>query len=221
MSGVAGTERIMEMVRNADIKTLVICLLSGGGSALLVSPLPGIDLEDKQKATEIFLKAGASISEVNAVRKHLSGVKGGRLAQAAYPATVLTLILSDVIGNAFDVIASGPTAPDSTTFRDAAAIIEKYELRRLLPGRVVSLIERGIKGEEPETAKSADAFGRTRNMIVGRSYLPFDAERRPQLRSFPKSLPSFRRSTEVAEFLPEQQCMRKYVDPRKALLVRR
>lgn len=178
ISGVEGTERIMEMVRNADKKTLVICLLSGGGSALLVSPLPGIDLEDKQKATEIFLKAGASVSEVNTVRKHLSSVKGGRLAQAAYPATVLTLILSDVIGNAFDVIASGPTAPDSTTFQDAAAIIEKYELRRLLPGRVVSLIERGIKGEEPETAKSADAcFDRTRNVIVGAIALALSAAR--------------------------------------------
>ena len=110
-AGVQGTRRIVEMLRLADEQTLVICLLSGGGSALLVSPADGITLEDKQRATDLLLRSGAAIQEVNAVRKHLSSVKGGRLAQIAYPAPVLTLIMSDVIGDPLDVIASGPTVP--------------------------------------------------------------------------------------------------------------
>lgn len=167
-AGVQGTEQVLDLVRSAGEKTLVISLLSGGGSALLVAPLPGITLEDKQKATDLLLKAGASINEMNAVRKHLSAVKGGRLARAAYPAQVVTLILSDVIGNALDVIASGPTVPDRTTFADAARVIEKYELKRDLPPRVVAFIERGLAGQEPETAKSGEAcFKKAENMIIG------------------------------------------------------
>ncbi len=167
-AGVEGTEQILDLVRNAGEKTLVICLLSGGGSALLVAPLPGITLDDKQKATDLLLKAGASIKELNAVRKHLSAVKGGRLARAAYPAQLVTLVLSDVIGNSLDVIASGPTVPDGTTFADAAHVIEKYGLKRDLPPRVVAFIERGLSGREPETAKRGEAcFKRTAQVIVG------------------------------------------------------
>ncbi len=167
-AGVQGTQRILELVRGADEKSLVICLLSGGGSALLVSPLPGVTLGEKQRMTDMLLKAGASIQELNTVRKHVSRVKGGRLAQTAFPATVLTLVLSDVIGNDLDVIASGPTAPDSTTFADAAAVIEKYGLRHSFPEAVIGVIERGMKGWERETPTSFDpCFRRTRNVIVG------------------------------------------------------
>ncbi|NTW59218.1 MAG: glycerate kinase [Nitrospirae bacterium] len=167
-AGVQGTQRILELVRRTDEKTLVICLLSGGGSSLLVAPHRGITLEDKQRTTELLLKAGATIDEMNTVRKHLSAVKGGRLAQIAHPATVLTLILSDVIGDRLDVIASGPTTSDSTTFSDAAAVIERYRLKATLPGPVNAFVERGIAGQEPETARSVDAcFLRTRNVIVG------------------------------------------------------
>lgn len=176
MAGVQATGRILEMARSANNRSLIICLLSGGGSALLVSPRPGITLDDKQKTTDLLLKAGAAIHEVNAVRKHLSSIKGGRLAEAAYPAKMLTLILSDVIGDALDVIASGPTAPDHTTFADAAAVIEKYRLRSLLPQKVVDLIDRGIKGMEPETAKSMNAcFEGARNVIIGSSSLALAA----------------------------------------------
>ena len=169
-AGVQGTQRILELVRHADEKTLVICLLSGGGSALLVAPLPGITLEDKQRTTELLLRAGATIDELNAVRKHLSAVKGGRLAQIACPATVVTLILSDVIGDRLDVIASGPTASDSSTFSDASQVIEKYGLKTAIPPQVASFLERGMAGQEPETVKSGDAcFLRTRNVIVGSS----------------------------------------------------
>ncbi len=167
-AGVRGTVRILELVRRANEKTLVICLLSGGGSALLVAPLSGITLEDKQLTTDLLLKAGANIQELNTVRKHLSAIKGGRLAQAAYPAAVVTMILSDVIGDRLDVIASGPTVPDSTTYADAAFVITRYGLKSALPPRVMALIERGLAGYEPETAKSGDVcFTRTQNVIVG------------------------------------------------------
>lgn len=167
-AGVQGTQRVIEIVRRADEKTLVVCLLSGGGSSLLVAPLHGVTLEDKQRTTDLLLKAGATIDELNTVRKHLSAVKGGRLARIAHPATVVSLILSDVIGDRLDVIASGPTASDSSTFSDAAVVIEKYRLTPAIPSRVTSLIERGKAGHEPETVKSGDAcFLRTRNVIVG------------------------------------------------------
>jgi glycerate 2-kinase len=169
-AGVQGTQRILELVRRADEKTLVICLLSGGGSSLLVAPHRGIILENKQRTTELLLKAGATIDELNTVRKHLSAVKGGRLVQIAHPATVLTLILSDVIGDRLDVIASGPTTSDSSTFFDAAAVIERYRLKAMLPPVVNAFLERGMAGQEPETVRSADAcFLRTRNVIVGSS----------------------------------------------------
>jgi glycerate-2-kinase len=177
-AGMQATGRILELVRSADERTLVICLLSGGASSLLVRPAPGITLEGKQNTTRLLLEAGASIEEVNCVRKHLSSVKGGRLAQAAYPAPVLALILSDVIGDPLDVIASGPTAPDGTTFREAAAVIEKYGLRHLLPPQVAAFLERGAAGREPETAKHGDpCFLETRNHIVGGIDIALNAAR--------------------------------------------
>jgi glycerate 2-kinase len=124
-AGVAATRRIMQMLHTADADTLVICLLSGGASALLIAPAQGLSLQDKQETTRLLLNAGASITELNTVRKHLSLVKGGRLAQAAYPAKLLTLIVSDVIGDALEVIASGPTAADSSTFAGEICAAEK------------------------------------------------------------------------------------------------
>jgi glycerate 2-kinase len=167
-AGVEGTKRILELVRAADETTLIICLLSGGASALLVAPVDGLTLNDKQEVTSLLLKAGASIGELNAVRKHLSAVKGGRFAKAACPAQVVAMILSDVIGDRLEVIASGPTARDSTTFADAMAVIEKYGLTEKLPLRVRAFLERGIDGQEPETVKSGDScLHKTRNVIVG------------------------------------------------------
>jgi hydroxypyruvate reductase len=167
-AGMLGTQRILDAVRQADERTLVICLLSGGGSSLLVAPLPGITLEHKQRTTDLLLRAGATIDELNAVRKHLSAVKGGRLALAARPASVVTLILSDVIGDRLDVIASGPTASDTSTFADAAQVIDRYRLTSTIPAEVASFLEWGKAGHEPETVKSGDAcFLRTRNVIIG------------------------------------------------------
>jgi glycerate 2-kinase len=166
-AGVAGTARILDMARAADDKTLFICLISGGASALLVAPAAGLTLQDKQDTTRLLLNAGASINELNAVRKHLSMVKGGRLAQAAYPAQVVTLIVSDVIGDPLDVIASGPTASDDSTFADAWAVIEKYGLQKKLPPRVAEYLQRGINGQAPETVKKNDhCWQKTHNIIV-------------------------------------------------------
>ena len=167
-AGVKGTEEIIETLKDSDGKTLVIWLLSGGGSALLVSPAEGISLKDKQMTTDILLKAGTSIDELNAVRKHLSRVKGGRLASIAYPATVITLILSDVIGDRLDVIASGPTVPDRSTFMDTVKVIEKYNLVKKLPNNVLSMLLDGIAGKLPDTPKAGeDCFKKGSPVIVG------------------------------------------------------
>lgn len=167
-AGEAGTKRILEMAQAADEKTLVVCLLSGGASALLVAPVDGVTLRDKQEVTSLLLNAGASIGELNAVRKHLSAVKGGRLAQAAYPAHMVTMILSDVIGDRLDVIASGPTAPDSASFADAWAVIEKYRMKGKTPLSIVSYLQQGMTGSVPETVKDgAPCLLATRNVIVG------------------------------------------------------
>lgn len=167
-AGAEGTQRILEMVRISDEKTLVICLLSGGASALLVAPVEGVTLQDKQEVTALLLKAGAAIGELNAVRKHLSAVKGGRLAQAAYPAQMVTLILSDVIGDRLDVIASGPTAPDRSSFADAWSVIGKYGLKEKIPRRVMDYLQRGSAGLEPETVKDGEpCLLGIRNVIVG------------------------------------------------------
>jgi len=157
----------LQMLQTADARTLVICLLSGGASALLVAPVSGITLQDKQQVTRLLLESGAGICELNAVRKHLSGVKGGRLAEAAYPAPLLALIISDVIGDALDVIASGPAAADNSSFVDAWAVIGKYGLRDKLPRRVVDYLQQGLAGRAPETVKNGDtSLSRTRNVIV-------------------------------------------------------
>ena len=153
-AGIMGAQRILNMARAADEKTLVICLISGGASALLIAPVDGVTLQDKQETTRLLLNAGADIFELNAVRKHLSQVKGGRLAWAASPAQLVTLIVSDVIGDPLDVIASGPTAPDKSTFKEAWAVIAKFGLQRMLPPRVADYLRRGLAGKVPETVKA-------------------------------------------------------------------
>jgi glycerate 2-kinase len=166
-AGIAGTQRILDMARATDEKTLVICLISGGASALLIAPVKGVTLQDKQETTRLLLNAGANIFELNAVRKHLSRVKGGRLAEAAFPARLVTLIVSDVIGDPLDVIASGPTAPDNSTFAEARAVIEKFGLQEKLPPRVADYLQRGSAAQVPETVKANDeCMAKTRNVII-------------------------------------------------------
>ncbi len=168
IQGVLATERAMNVLKKTDGQTLVICMISGGGSALLAAPHEGITLPEKQQITQLLLRAGANIQELNTVRKHISRVKGGRLAELAYPARILSLILSDVIGDRLDVIASGPTAPDPTTFQDALGVIGRYDLADKIPEKVLGILMRGARGEIPETPKEkSQAFERVENIIVG------------------------------------------------------
>lgn len=165
---IEGTKNIMDILKRVDEKTMIFCLLSGGASSLLVLPFKEISLEDKQTITELLLKAGASIDELNTVRKHISSVKGGRLAELSYPATLITLILSDVIGDRLDVIASGPTVPDSTTFKDAIKVIKRYGLEDKIPVSVARILEDGLKGKINETPKGGEEFfKKARTIIVG------------------------------------------------------
>jgi hydroxypyruvate reductase len=166
--GLAAAEAILGLVSKAGEEDLVLCLLSGGGSALLPLPAEGLSLEDKQETTKTLLACGASIHEINAVRKHMSRVKGGGLARAAYPATLVSLILSDVIGDDLDVIASGPTVPDSSSFQDCMNILEKYRIRDKVPEKVRAFFQQGVKGEIPETPKTGDpVFEETETLIIG------------------------------------------------------
>ncbi|MCS7125126.1 MAG: glycerate kinase [Candidatus Bathyarchaeota archaeon] len=167
-SGVEGVKRMLEIAERATEKDLIICLISGGGSSLMPLPRKGITLADKRKITEDLLKCGATINEINAVRKHISGFKGGWLAKKAYPATVLNLILSDVLGDPLDSIASGPTVPDSTTFSDAVKILKKYNLWEKAPESIKKVLLDGEKGLIPETPKANDeAFKKVFNVVIG------------------------------------------------------
>ncbi|MBI5666324.1 MAG: glycerate kinase [Nitrospirae bacterium] len=177
-NGVKGTEEIIKLLRDADEHTLVVCLISGGGSALLVSPYEGITLKEKQDITLLLLNAGADINDLNCVRKHISKVKGGRLAEIAYPARMISLILSDVIGDRLDVIASGPTSPDSTTYDDALSILRKYKLLDKTPHGVLDVLNKGADGLVPDTPKEGNViFRRIDNIIIGSNRMALDAAR--------------------------------------------
>ena len=177
--GVAAARRLTEIARKADADDLIITLISGGGSALLTLPAPGLTLADLQRTTELLLACGASIDEMNAVRKHLSQVKGGRLARLAAPATVISLILSDVVGSLLHVIASGPTVPDPTTWADAWAVIEKYHLGERLPAAVRHRLQQGLAGALPDTPKPDDPiFARVQNVIIGDNSIAAEAAQR-------------------------------------------
>jgi hydroxypyruvate reductase len=167
-AGMRGTKAIMELLRPTGERDLVFCLISGGGSALLPCPAEGLTLEDEQAATKVLLECGAAIREINAVRKHISQVKGGRLARLAYPSAVLSLVLSDVVGDDLGSIASGPTVADGSTFGDCLAVLQRYGVEDKIPPTVRALLEKGARGEVEETPKAWDTvFQRVQNVIVG------------------------------------------------------
>jgi len=175
LAGEKGAARIAEIARNAQADDLVICLISGGASALLPLPAPPVTLEETQATTRLLLGCGANIHEINCVRKHISAIQGGQLARLAYPATVLTLILSDVIGDDLDVIGSGPTVPDRSTFAEAQAVFEKYGIWNQAPAGVRQRISSGAV----ETPKPGDRiFQRVQNVIIGSNRLAVDAAAR-------------------------------------------
>jgi len=163
-AGLAGSVRIEEIAAAAEADDLLVCLISGGASALMPYPVKPLTLADKRETTRLLLASGATIHEINTVRKHLSRIKGGRLARTSAPATVLTLILSDVVGDDLDVIGSGPTVPDPSTFAEARAILE----RRGLWLRGPEAVREVLMGARDESPKPGDpAFGKVRNIIVG------------------------------------------------------
>ena len=175
-AGRKASRQIEELLRSLNARDLLLVVISGGASALLAAPAEPVALRDKQKTTDLLLRAGANIFELNAVRKHLSRLKGGRLAALAHPATVVSLLLSDVIGDAVDVIGSGPTAPDPSNFDDALDVLRKFDLLDRVPRVVREHLQCGAQGKIAETPKPGDPLFKTvHNLIVGSNRLALEA----------------------------------------------
>ncbi len=174
--GAAAAGEVLALVREATAEDFVLALISGGASALTPAPVPPVTLADKQAATRLLLATGATINQLNCVRKHLSQFKGGQLARAAAPARTTALLLSDVIGDPLDVIGSGPTAPDVSTFGEALAILDRFGIEQRVPPSVLDRLERGARGEVAETPKPEDPlFQRVMNRVIGNNQLVVDA----------------------------------------------
>ena len=175
-AGVQGANAAVELVRQAGDGDLVFCLLSGGGSALWPAPSGGISLAEKQRMTGLLIDCGARIDEINVIRKHLSAVKGGQLARLAAPARLITLVLSDVVGDRLDAIASGPTVPDPTTFRDCLNILTRYDLLDRLPDSIRAHLQKGLAGNVAETPKAGDpVFELGQTVVVANNRLALRA----------------------------------------------
>jgi len=177
-AGMAGARAALDHVTGLGAEDLVLVLISGGGSALTPAPVEGITLAEKQSLTKALLACGADIREMNTLRKHISRIKGGQLARAAAPARVFTLILSDIVGDPLDAIASGPTVPDPTTYADALGILDKYRIRREIPASIRTHLEAGAAGRIPETPKPDDPlFGRVKSVMVASNIQALEAAR--------------------------------------------
>ena len=212
---VEAARRAIEIASQAGEKDLLFVCISGGGSALLTLPAEGVALDKKRRLTEDLLRAGATIQELNVVRKHLSGIKGGQLARAAFPATVVTLVISDVVGDDLGTIASGPTYWDDSTFADARAILECYQLWDSASALIRARIEDGERGRVPETLKSGDpVFARASALIIGDNMTALRAARReaeklgfePIFLSSSDSGEARRAASGYAAFLAELAC---------------
>ncbi|MBW1708980.1 MAG: glycerate kinase [Deltaproteobacteria bacterium] len=171
-NGLKAADKIKTLLEGAGSKDLVFSLISGGGSALLPLPIANLKLSEIQDVTRLLLGCGANIHEINTVRKHLSLTKGGQLARAAAPATVINLMLSDVVGDDMDTIASGPFVPDHSSFEDMALILARYKLMKKVSSSVRNHLKKGLTGQVPETPKENDpAFNKVTNLIIGSNYL--------------------------------------------------
>ncbi|MGD9092420.1 MAG: glycerate kinase [Anaerolineales bacterium] len=176
--GFQASNKLIGLVKNALPDDLIVSLVSGGGSALLTIPVEGISLAELQELTDILLVSGATIQEINTLRKHLEQLKGGGLAQLIAPASMITLILSDVVGNPLDIIASGPTVADSSTFDDALAILERRQLVDQVPSSILNHLRRGQDGFIKETPKPGDpVFKNAQNVIIGSNEIAAEAAR--------------------------------------------
>jgi glycerate 2-kinase len=170
-ASITATRSLLELSRNCSNEDLVICLISGGGSALCTLPVEEVSLDDMQALTRLLLKSGAEIGEINTLRKHLDRVKGGGLARWLFPAQVVTLIVSDVIGSPLEVIASGPTVADPSTFEEAIQILRKYNLTQEIPGSILSHLQKGLTDHRLESVKPGDpAFERVQNLVIASNY---------------------------------------------------
>jgi len=177
-AGLRATERLLAELEGGRAEDRIFFLLTGGASALLVAPAEGITLGDKIRTTELLLRSGADIRELNAIRKHLSRVKGGRLAEKMAPASILGLVVSDVIGDDLSAIGSGPAVADPTTFSDCLEIVARYGLEEKLPGKVRERLEAGARGGLPETPKAGDpSLGRARHLVLATNRLSLQAAR--------------------------------------------
>ncbi len=175
-AGLAGAQALLDQVTGLTPDDLVLVLISGGGSALTPAPVAGITLAEKQALTKALLACGADIREMNTLRKHISRIKGGQLARAAAPARVFTLILSDIVGDPLDAIASGPTVPDPTTYADALRILDKYRIRGEIPASIRTYLEAGAAGQHAETPKPEDPlFGRVKSLMVASNIQALEA----------------------------------------------
>ena len=183
LSGVEAARRVVQLAQQADERTLIISHISGGGSALMTLPFQderhALTLQDVQTTTSLLLACGAPIQEINCVRKHISGITGGRFCRLLHPAASLNLILSDVVGDSLENIASGLTAPDPSTFGEAWAVLERYNLTHRLPEAVQALLLDGVAGAVPETPKAGDrSFERVNNILIGSNALALRAAER-------------------------------------------
>jgi glycerate 2-kinase len=170
--GYEGARKIQRLLKESGPNDLVIFLLSGGGSALLPFPADGIELKEKQEVTQLLLDSGAGIKEINTVRKHISWMKGGWVAKWAYPSTVIALILSDVVGDQLDVIGSGPTVPDPSTFEEAWEILKKYGSLNEITPSIRKHLQSGREGKVEETPKPGEvAFEKVSNILIGSNIL--------------------------------------------------
>lgn len=175
-AGVDGARRMAHLLGGVTQRDLVLAVLSGGGSALLTLPAAQLTPADLQVVTDLLLRSGATIVELNAVRKHLSSIKGGGLARRAFPAQTVSLILSDVVGDPLDTIASGPTVPDPTSFHDAWAVLERYGLSERVPAAARAHIQAGMEGSRPETPKPGEGgLGHVQNVVIGNNSLAAEA----------------------------------------------
>jgi glycerate 2-kinase len=174
-AGLVATQRLLGLAQNLTSRDLLIVLLSGGASSLLPAPVPSVSLVDKQRTTQLLLRCGATINEINVVRKHLSLIKGGRLA-ASTRARIITLVLSDVIGDDLGSIGSGPTAVDPSTFAEAIAVLQRYRIWMAVPPAVRRYLQRGKRGEVPETLKPGSSRGRSvHHHLIGSNHIMREA----------------------------------------------
>jgi len=174
--GLGAARRVVQLLKESGPEDLVLFLLSGGASALLPLPADEILLEEKQAATQLLLDCGADIKEFNTIRKHISGIKGGRVAQLAYPSTVVAFILSDIVGDPLDAIGSGPTVPDASTFGDASEILEKYNLVDKVAPSIHNYLRLGKEGKIEESPKSGNpVFEKVHNFLIGSNFLSLQA----------------------------------------------